>query len=86
MHLGGYQTHDTETGEAEEEYGDIPADRSLFVQVYKPQRDQVELSAIKHGLAMALHDRGYNLTSRNSYTPDNDSEQNSPFGDHSIPI
>ena len=88
----------------EEAFGNIPVDRKLFVQVYKPQRDQTELSAIKHGLAMALHDRGdwdrngssptlrgagrYNLASRYSYTPDNDSEHNSnsPFEEPSIPI
>lgn len=86
----------------EEAFGNIPVDRKLFVQVYKPHRDQTELSAIKHGLAMALHDRGdwdrsghspilrgsgrYNLAGRHSYTPDNDSEHNSPFDQPSIPI
>jgi hypothetical protein len=86
----------------EEAFGNIPVDRKLFVQVYKPHRDQTELTAIKHGLAMALHDRGdwdrsgnspilrgagrYNLAGRHSYTPDNDSEHNSPFDEPSIPI
>lgn len=86
----------------EEAFGNIPVDRKLFVQVYKPHRDPTELSAIKHGLAMALHDRGdwdrsgnspvlrgsgrYNLAGRHSYTPDNESEPNSPFDEPSIPI
>ena len=70
-------------------------DRKLFVQVYKPQRDQGELIAIKNGLAMALNDRGspsirgsgrYNLAGRGSYTPDDDSEHNSPFDEPSMPI
>ena len=83
-------------------FGTIPVDRKLFVQVYKPHRDQTELSAIKNRLATALYERGdvdqdrdspavrgagrYNLAGRHSYTPDDDSEHNSPFDEPSIPI
>lgn len=85
-------------------FGTIPVDRKLFVQVYKPHRDQTELSAIKNRLATALYERGdvdqdrdrdspavrgagrYNLAGRHSYTPDDDSEHNSPFEEPSIPI
>lgn len=89
---------------AEHAFGIIPVDRKLFVQVYKPHRDQTELSAIKNRLATALYERGdvdqdrdrdspavrgagrYNLAGRHAYTPDDDSEHNSPFDEPSIPI
>ena len=70
-------------------------DRKLFVQVYKPHRNESELAAIKNGLAIALNDRGspairgsgrYNLKGRSSYTPDGDSAHNSPFDEPSMSI
>lgn len=86
---------DRDLVEADHGLSDSELDRKLFVQVYKPHRDQSELTAIKNGLAMALNDRGspsirgsgrYNLTGRSSYTPDDDSEHNSPFDEPSMPI
>ena len=70
-------------------------DRKLFVQVYKPHRNESELAAIKVGLAIALNDRGspairgsgrYNLKERHPYTPDGDSAHNSPFDEPSMSI
>ena len=88
-------SQDSELMRTERALSESILDRKLFVQVYKPHRDQSELAAIKNGLAMALNDRGspairgsgrYNLTGRNAYTPDDDSEHNSPFDEPSMPI